>query len=174
MATTVRTSCLLFVLNGLLVPSLAIIGDGQCTPKTQCHDCSRTYTVDHRHIAVPQGCYKSQGDLIGNVLPYRSLSNFRDGVGYNILWEMWNCTADAYQIIGEFCGKEAVALGKKYFGVEFYGECYFGDDADLNYSQGMVDLPDCEQKCRWDVGGADTMMVYKVEDVGAGYHCRSQ
>ena len=42
---------------------------------------------------------------------------------------------DAYQIIGEFCGKEAVALGKKYFGVEFYGECYFGDDADLNYSK---------------------------------------
>ncbi|GFR71986.1 hypothetical protein ElyMa_002105600, partial [Elysia marginata] len=44
-----------------------------------------------------------------------------------------NAVKDAHQIIGQFCGREAVALGKKYFGVEFYGECYFGDDKDLDY-----------------------------------------
>ena len=49
--------------------------------------------IDHRHIAVPHGCYNSHGDDVGNALPYSSLSNHRDGFGNDILWDMWNCTA---------------------------------------------------------------------------------
>ncbi|GFO23391.1 hypothetical protein PoB_004989600 [Plakobranchus ocellatus] len=76
MRPTIRFALVLAFVGISLVD--AMIGDG---------------TVDHRHIAVPQGCYNSRGDDVGNVLPYRSLSNHRDGFGNDILWEMWNCTA---------------------------------------------------------------------------------
>ncbi|GFR71990.1 hypothetical protein ElyMa_002105700 [Elysia marginata] len=137
----------------------AMIGDG---------------TIDHRHIGVPQGCYNSRGDLVGNALPYTSLANHRDGHGNDILWDMWNCTADGTQIIFEFCGKEAVARKKEYFGVEFYGECYFGNADELSLGQGLVQLDQCEERCKWDVGGPHTMMIYKVEDVLGGYTCSNK
>ncbi|GFO23390.1 hypothetical protein PoB_004989500 [Plakobranchus ocellatus] len=81
---------------------------------------------------------------------------------------------DATQIIFEFCGKEAVAKKKAYFGVEFYGECYFGDEQDLSLGQGLVKVDECEDRCKWDVGGPHTMMIYKVEDVLGGYTCSNK
>ena len=83
--------------------------------------------------------------------------NFRQEID----WDLWTSHGSARAMVKK-CGMVALARGAAYFGVEFYGECYYGDDP--NFAQRKVTLDDdCETLCGLDVGGPSAMVVYKIE-----------
>ncbi|GFR69786.1 hypothetical protein ElyMa_000309500 [Elysia marginata] len=105
-------------------------------------------------MALWMGCYHSIGDA--GVFPNTGMVNLRSQID----WNLWTRVGHGEDIIKK-CGEEALKKGVHNFGVEFYGECYFGDSPD--YSQGKVQTSDgCDQHCKWDVGGPDTMVVYNL------------
>ncbi|GFO34125.1 hypothetical protein PoB_006063000 [Plakobranchus ocellatus] len=105
-------------------------------------------------IAFFDGCYHNTGP--DYVLPKSSLVNLRGTID----WQKWTTAGNAADLIIR-CAKLAVQKNKQYFGVEFYGECYFGDSPDQ--SQPKVTVQDgCDKFCAYDVGGANAIVLYRV------------
>ncbi|KAK3766393.1 hypothetical protein RRG08_056067 [Elysia crispata] len=133
----------------------------EVVPKTFKPDCQSVhigYLVDANHWGMFGGCYHSKGATTNTgVFPRAGFVNFK----LTIDWTTYINQEHGGDIIKK-CGKLAAQKGLKYFGIQYYGDCYFGNTPDL--SQGLV-TSDCSRKCLWDVGAVDTFVLYEVEDV---------
>ncbi|RUS87833.1 hypothetical protein EGW08_004432 [Elysia chlorotica] len=123
-------------------------GSEVCRPEYPVH-----FISDSKQ-AINKGCYHSSSD--SKVFPKESLFNLRSKID----WNQWVLTNNGIEIIRQ-CGQEAIVRNKAYFGVEFYGECYFGDTPDFSLSKVTV-AENCTKLCGMEVGGASAMMVYEV------------
>ena len=112
------------------------------------------YSCGSKCIAFFVGCFHAKGP--NTILPQNSLVNLR----HTIDWAKWVEDKTGKDLIVE-CGKLAVEKNKNYFGVEYYGECYFGDSVDETQPKVTTD-DGCEKYCQWDVGGQDAIMIYRV------------
>lgn len=57
------------------------------------------------------------------------------------------------------CAYVARDIGYKYFGVQFYGECWSSDNATATYDKHGVQTN--TDKCVGNIGGANTNVVYR-------------
>ena len=127
-------------------------------PPPVCQSVHTGYRADATHWGMHGGCYWSKGGTANKgVLPRTGWVNFK----LTIDWTTYINQEHGGDIISR-CGKLAVQKGFAYFGIQYYGDCYFGNSPDL--SQGEVKT-DCATKCLWDVGATDTMVIYKVETI---------
>ena len=95
------------------------------------------------------GCYVSAPD---NVLP-TLIQNYRGGIDW-INWEA------AFAEIIQNCA--TASQNYTFFGVEFYGECYAGNNLEAAaISQGEVSVNSCDSECFGGVGGNEVMFVYR-------------
>ena len=119
-----------------------------------CSPINLGYLIGEDHVTFSRGCYHSRGQH--QVFPTSSLVSFRG----HIDWDLWQREGSAKQIIVE-CAKMAIQRGAPSFGVEFYGECYTGDQPDISQGQ-VTPADDCNRLCFFDVGAANAMVVYDV------------
>ncbi|KAK3730786.1 hypothetical protein RRG08_030626 [Elysia crispata] len=134
---------------------IAVVVTAAQTPiKKNCRTSVPGYDCGQTCIAFFVGCYHSNGPT--QILPKNSLVNLR----HTIDWQKWMQDGSAGDLIKK-CAQLAVQKNMKYFGIEYYGECYFGNT--LNQSQPKVTTEDdCTKYCGFDVGGASAMVVYEV------------
>lgn len=76
------------------------------------------------------------------------IKNFRGG---RIDWKNLNNTIKA-------CAKEALKKGYQYFGLQFYGECWSGPEANSTY-----DRDGTSKRCSRGVGERRANFVYKLD-----------
>ena len=110
--------------------------------------------VQSQCMAFFLGCFHAKGP--NTILPHNSLVNLR----HTIDWAKWTKDGTGQDLIQK-CADLAVQKNKKYFGVEFYGECYFGDSVDETMPK-VTTVDGCDKYCKWDVGGPDAIMIYTV------------
>ncbi|GFR75083.1 Pod-EPPT protein [Elysia marginata] len=128
----------------LFIAALALssYGDAVCPPE---------FSISATRKATFVGCYRS--NHVKTVLPQNTLMNYRSTID----WALWARNVFATDLI-EKCGEKAVEKGVNYFGIEFYGECYFGNNPDF----GAQHLS-CNDHCPYGVGASSEMALYKVE-----------
>ncbi|XP_068750199.1 uncharacterized protein [Montipora capricornis] len=94
----------------------------------------------------PVGCFKDR--FSPRAMP-ELLKNFRGTIDWNHLDK-----------IVEKCAEEAMNKRQEYFGIQFWGECWAGEDSDLTYDQYGEDPSGCYENL---VGMAMHNMVYKFD-----------
>lgn len=86
-------------------------------------------------VMVEIGCYKDKQE------PNRALRHLIANLRSEIDW--YNVRSMVTK-----CGERAHERGFKYFGIQFYGECWADDDAESRYDMyGEADPTDEHQKC---------------------------
>jgi len=78
--------------------------------------------------------------------PFPNMVNFRNDID----WTNMNKTVNQ-------CRDYVIAKGFQYFGIEFYGECFYGKTSEVNFS-----MYGPSTKCWGVVGQAHTLAVYKI------------
>ncbi|XP_048579921.1 neurogenic locus notch homolog protein 1 isoform X13 [Nematostella vectensis] len=138
------------------------LNNGKCinTPGSYKCNCIDEYTGKHcetepQEPGAPKykelGCYKDNGNDKNK--PRRTIpemiANFRPQIDWH----------DMSKTVNE-CAKHAKEKGYEIFGVQFYGECYSGPTAEIDYERdGKAE----RGKCWAGVGGPSTNMVYRIE-----------
>ncbi|XP_031553321.1 neurogenic locus notch homolog protein 1-like isoform X4 [Actinia tenebrosa] len=93
------------------------------------------------------GCYKDHG---GDDRPFPTLvANLRPGIDWN----------DIKTSVIDKCANAVQALGYKYFGIQFYGECWSGPDASVQYDKHGTQ----GSECYVGVGAAGSNFVYQLD-----------
>ena len=91
------------------------------------------------------------------MLPSNSAVNLQD----EIYWPYYVERGHAGYMIQK-CGLMALDKGVRYFGVEGFGICSFGDHLDTSQGQ-LTEKDDCVRSCYSDVGSYGHMVVYSVQ-----------
>eukprot|EP00795_Rhopilema_esculentum_P007650 gene7650-13471_t len=90
------------------------------------------------------GCYRDEGSIDGK-RPFPQYVNYREQINWS---DMTKTISD--------CALKAKEFNSTIFAIEFYGECWFGPESEINYARDGL-TTDC-----WNgVGKARTMMVYR-------------
>ncbi|RUS89557.1 hypothetical protein EGW08_002675, partial [Elysia chlorotica] len=140
-------SCVVLLIAAALTASQTVI-------KKNCRTSVPGYECGEKCMAFFVGCYHSDGQMAA--LPKNNVLNLRGTID----WQKWADAGNAGDLI-KTCAQVAAQRNMKYFGVEFYGECYFGNT--LNKTPPKVTTVDgCDKYCGFDVGGANAMVVYEV------------
>ena len=103
----------------------------------------------------PVGCFR---DRTFNRALKKLVINFRGGQNLEgkTIWDYWK--KDQMSHIIQLCAEEAFRLGYTMVGLQHYGECWSGDDAEKNYDRhGM------SKNCINGVGKASTNYVYRIK-----------
>ncbi|RUS76027.1 hypothetical protein EGW08_016205 [Elysia chlorotica] len=135
----------------LYVVFVVFVGDCQ---GDNCEPVNYGYHVNQQRLALRLGCYHIGG------LPGAFPDSARVNLTSEIDWALWQTVGHAGDIIKK-CAELALQRGDSNFGVQGYGECYLGDVLSLSDSLVSVD-EGCARRCRWDVGGPDTMVMYNL------------
>ncbi|ELU17660.1 hypothetical protein CAPTEDRAFT_204251 [Capitella teleta] len=94
---------------------------------------------------TPMGCYGHNPNILNMRIDFRPM-----------LQGSWN--QETYLKIVVRCNQVARSESAAFFGIEFYGECYTGFDAGIEYwSQGPSD------SCMFGLGEENTIFVYRVD-----------
>ena len=117
----------------------------------KCPPVNVGYNLDQDHWALNHGCYNHKGKE--TVLPTNSLMNFRR----NIDWHEFAEDGHAGSMVKR-CGLVALQKGVAFFGIELYGNCFFGNKPNWQVSE----LACGHEPCYWDVGRKGALMLYQV------------
>ena len=120
-----------------------------------CQSVHIAYRLRDTVWAVNSGCFHSPSSH--PVLPSNSAVNFQD----EIYWPYYVERGHAGYMIQK-CGLMALDKGVRYFGVEGFGICSFGDHLDTSQGQ-LTEKDDCVRSCYSDVGSYGYMVVYRVQ-----------
>ncbi|GFR57623.1 hypothetical protein ElyMa_001748500 [Elysia marginata] len=119
-----------------------------------CRASVPAYNCGDKCMAFFVGCFHSKGQ--NQVLQQSTMKNFRSTIN----WQQWAQAGNAGDLIKK-CAKLAVQKNVQYFGIEFYGECYFGNTLKPTRTK-VTNVDGCEKHCGYDVGGPDAMVLYEV------------
>ncbi|XP_052089178.1 uncharacterized protein LOC127725902 [Mytilus californianus] len=118
-----------------------------CVPNDGCTNCMQSKFTLATFDYQPVGCFGAGGNP--NPLP-TLLSNLRT----SIVWDNIQLTIDA-------CANLAHNASYKYFGIEFWGECWVS--ASFNPSGfSLIPGQNCETKCPQGVADENKMFIYKI------------
>ncbi|GFS15075.1 Pod-EPPT protein [Elysia marginata] len=146
-------TALFLILTGcfpLMISSTSIIPDVGCAP------VNVGYQVGEDHVAFSRGCYHSGGSHKLFPATADPMVNFRGQID----WALWGEQGSGKQVIVK-CAQTALERGAPSFGIEFYGECYTGSDADLSLGE-VTEADGCSQLCGGDTGAANVVFVFDL------------
>ena len=104
----------------------------------------------------PVGCFK---DKAKNRALDKLVINFRkkpESLEGKTIWNYWK--DDQMGHIIQLCAEEAFRLGYTMVGIQYYGECWSGKDAEKDYNKHRR-----SKNCEKGVGKKSTNYVYRIK-----------